>query len=167
MIWGLSVAGYLAGFLSVWVTLIDASPWWFLAWVLPVGFALAVIGRNAFIIISLVSILLILAGLTAWGEDVFLAIAGVVLTLWAYDFALLWIWMARAGSLCDQRRLARAQAVRSGAIGLGGLTVALIFHQAHWFVHTWVMIGLVVLVWIAVMLLLRHSRRTYSSRDSG
>ena len=162
VIWGLSTGGYLAGFFFVWLPLIHASPWWILAWVLPIGFGLAMALRRASVITGLIFLLFALAGLVAWGEDVFPALAGVVSALWAYDFALLWIRMARAGDLCDRRHLITGQAIRSGAIGLGGLTVALIFHLAHFFVHFWVMLGLVALVWMAVLLLLRHARRLYS-----
>ena len=163
MILVLSVAGYLTGFFCVWISLIHASPWWAFAWVLPVGFGLAVAGRRALIVTGLIFLLFVLAGLVAWGEDVFLALAGVVSALWAYDFALLWMRMAHAGDLCDRRHLIKGQAIRSGAIGLGGLTVTFIFHLAHLFVHFWVMLGLVAIVWIAVLLLLRHARRLYSS----
>ena len=166
MIWALSAGGYLAGFLCVWVPLIHASPWWIFASVLPVGFGLAVASRRAFPVTGLVSLLFALAGIVAGGEDVFLALAGVVSALWASDFALLWMRTARAGELRDRGHLVKGQAISSGIIALGGLTVALIFHLAHFFVHFWAMLGFVALVWIALLLLLRQARRLYSFWDS-
>jgi hypothetical protein len=166
VIWALSTGGYLAGFFCVWVSLIHASPWWIFAWVLPVGFGPAVRGCRAFAVTSLVFLLFALAGLVAWGEDMLLALVGVVSALWAYDLALLWMRIARAGELRDRRHLIKGQAIRSGSIALGGLALALMFHLVDFFVHFWVVLGLVALVWIAVLLLLRQARRLYSSWGS-
>ncbi len=166
MILLLSIGGYLAGFLCLWIPLMNTSSWWTIALVLPAGFGLAVAGRRAAAVTGFVLSLFALAGVVAWGEQVLLALAGVVAALWAGDFALLWMRTARAGELRDRGNLIKGQVIRSGGIVLGGLTVALIFHRAHFFVHFWIMLGLLALVWIALLLLLRQARRLYSSWDS-
>ncbi|MBT9163566.1 MAG: hypothetical protein DDT24_00477 [Chloroflexi bacterium] len=165
MSWALAAGGYLVGFLCLWSPLMHASPWW-AACFLPLGFGLALAGRRPVLVTIPVFLLFVLAGLVAWEGDVLLALVGMVLALWAWDFALLETRMARAGEIPHRWHLVRGQAIRSGAIALGGLAVALLFHLAHFLLAFWEMLGLMAAAWIAVLLLLRQARRLYSSRES-